>query len=163
MEQQDIELQIWEYIDGNCDDAGRTHVQYMIANDTQWKSLYEQLEKLHTTIAANAELEQPSMRFAKNVMEAIAHTAITRPARSYINPLVIRFIASFFIVSILALVGYALASADWSVGDGGTNSATAFNFTPAVFNTLVWVNVLAGLALLDTVLRRRRTGSGYKH
>lgn len=163
MEQQEMELQIWEYIDGHCDDAGRARMQYMIANDVQWKNLYEQIEKLHTTIAANAELEQPSMRFAKNVMDAIAHTAIARPARSYINPLVIRFIAGFFIVSILALVGYALASADWSVADGSANSRTAFNFTPAVFNMLVWVNVLAGLALLDTVLRRRRTGSAYKH
>lgn len=160
MEQQDIELQLWEYIDGNCDDATKVHVQYMIANNAQWQYLYEQLQTLHTTISANAELEQPSMRFAKNVMEAIVHTAISKSTRSYINPLVIRSIGAFFIISIMVLVGYAFATADWSGADGTADNITTFNFSPAVFNVLIWVNVLAGLALLDTLLRRRR---GYKH
>ena len=73
--QQEMELQLWEYIDGSLLDAERNAVEKLIADNSFWKQRYHELLDLHQSINL-IELEQPSLRFTKNVMDEIARYQI---------------------------------------------------------------------------------------
>ncbi len=153
MDLYEIEMQLWQYIDGTCDDQAKAHVQQMLATDTEWKDLYEQLITLHAALPAGIDLEQPSMRFTKNVIEAINSTVPARVTTRYINPLVIRSIAGLFIVLLAVTLFYAVYANDWT-GTGTIDISSLFN--SRVITVLLSVNVIAGLLFIDTVLHKRR-------
>jgi len=168
MNQQNIELQLWAYIDGLCNDNDKAYVENKIATDLQWKTQYNQLISLHTTIFANKDLEQPSMRFSKNVMDIIEQDAIIPAKRQYLNPFIIRGIFAFFILSLISFLTYSLFTADWSHTNSriaNTTSLSQFSFgklfNNEFFNLLIWINIVIGLLLVDTLLRRKRL-SNYK-
>jgi anti-sigma factor RsiW len=157
--QQEMEIQIWEYIDGQCSAATRLYVEQMIATDANWKSLYEQLKTIHMALPSAIELEEPSMRFSKNVMETIVRASVVTATRQYLNPIVIRLIAGLFMISIIVLILFALST------NQPVSSQPAFDFEPA-FNSktstiLIWVNVLTGLLLLDSIIRRKKNWSAH--
>ena len=167
MNQQDIELQLWAYIDGLCNDDDKVYVENKIATDQQWKIQYQQLITLHTAITAN-DLEQPSMRFSKNVMDIIEQDAIFPAKRQYLNPFIIRGIFAFFILSLISFLTYSLFTADWKHSNSGVANTTSLSqfsfgklFNNEFFNLLIWINVVIGLLLVDTLLRRKRV-SNYK-
>ena len=81
--QQEMELQLWEYIDGSLLDAERNAVEKLIADNSFWKQRYHELLDLHQSINL-IELEQPSLRFTKNVMDEIARYQIA-PATKKIH------------------------------------------------------------------------------
>lgn len=152
-----MERQLWNYIDGACTASDEARIRGLIAADAKWKALYGKLKALHIT-ASGMEPEQPSMRFTKNIMEAIGHTAIAPPARRYVNPMVVRVIAGFFIIVIALLLVYALGGA---VPSGGATT----DFPEAdlgailnskVFHAVAWANMVAGMLLLDSLLRKKR-------
>ena len=110
----------------------------------------------------SAELEQPSMRFTKNVMEKIAQYHIAPATKNYINKKIIWGIATFFITLIAGFLIYGFAQVDWNFQD---NSKPLIDFSTVdiskVFNNnfvngFMMVNVLLGLALLDRVLANKR-------
>src|SRR5690606_6861306 len=151
MEQQDIEIQLWEYIDGDCDSAAKAHIAHMIATDTAWKACYEQLTALHNALPAHIKPEHPSMRFTKNVMDALAiDHAVPAVKRRYINPVVVWMIAGFFIVSAIGFFIYAL-----NIAEPGTSQSllTEFSLTHVsaylvnnnTLHMLIWANVVTGL------------------
>ena len=164
---QERELQLWEYIDGTCNDTARTYIEYMIATDAGWKSLYEELLKLHTALPAGIDTDQPSMRFAKNVMDAVSSAGIAPSTRRYINPIVIRLISGFFIVVMLALLGYALSIARTQVPSeaGEGNRIDMFDSisnisTGAFTKVVVGLSILLALVFLDAFLRTKRDVPG---
>ena len=67
----DIEARLWEYIDGLSVGEERSAVEQLIAENAAWKAKYQELLDMHQSLNL-VELEQPSMRFTKNVMEEIA-------------------------------------------------------------------------------------------
>lgn len=162
MNQQEKELLLWQYIDGICDEATHAYVKGMIATDEQWQNLYYELQALHQVIPGHIETEQPSMRFTKNVMEAVADIHIAPATRKYANPVVIRLIAAFFILTLVALIGYGISIADWE--QSSTNSQPGFPLPVVTFNAVYndsvihiigWANVVLGLLLVDGLLRKR--------
>jgi hypothetical protein len=164
---QERELQLWEYIDGTCNDAARTHVEHMIATDAGWKSLYDELVMLHTALPAGIDTDQPSMRFSKNVMEAVSNAALAPSSRRYVNPIAIRLISGFFIVAMLALLGYALsiAGAQGAIEGVERNGVDMFdrisNISTSVFIKIVMgLGVLSALVFLDAFLRTKRAIPG---
>lgn len=161
MEQQDIELQIWDYIDGNCGEEAKTYIAGMIATDAAWADTYQQLMALHTTLPGQGDMDQPSMRFSKNVMEAIAHTSVARPTRRYVNPFVIKAISAFFILSFIAVLSYALYHADSqtdTISFPQLNVAQILN--SSLFHIIAWINVVLGLLAVDMFLRKGRMHPG---
>ena len=163
---EEIEMQLWEYIDGICTDTDKQRIAHLIAKDQVWQEKFNELSALHTSVLAQMPLEQPSMRFSKNVMEAVSHVKIAPATKKYINNAVIKGIAAFFIITIAGLLCYALTKADWSA-PSKTNalsnfySTSKFNFNSLfsndVFNIVLIINILLGLLLIDTLLRRKRT------
>ena len=160
-QEQNIEQQLWEYIDGISSDEKRTTIEKMLQSNLEWKNKYHELLELQQLLNTT-ELELPSMRFTKNVMEKIAQYHIAPAAKSYINKKIIWGIAGFFLTLIGAFLIYGFAQIDWNFQD---NSKPLIDFSTfdmgKVFNNnfvnvFMMINVLLGLVLLDRVLANKR-------
>ncbi len=159
---EQIEQQVWEYIDGSCNEAERARIALLIEQDAAWGSTYCELQALHSGIAGATELETPHVRFTKNVMEAIAVAHPAPPRKQYINKFIIKGIAAFFVLTIVAVVAFTLLSIDWSDQESlAHQSALTYVhykdiFSPTFFNAMIGLNVVMVLVLADTMLRYRR-------
>jgi len=163
-QEQNIEQQLWAYIDGISSSEERTSIEKMLQSNLEWKNKYHELMEIHQLINV-AELEHPSMRFTKNVMEDIAQYHIAPAAKNYINKKIIWGIAGFFFTLIGVFLIYAFSQVEWT---SGTNSKYSIDlsrlsevdyskiFNNNFVNGFMMVNVLLGLVLLDRVLANKR-------
>jgi len=154
-----IEETLWNYIDGSLGEEETTVVEKLLQSDATWKSKYEDLLEVHTLMLGNIGLEQPSMRFTRNVMEEISRQYITPATSSYINKYVIRGIGLFFLISIVGLLVYGFGQVNWAEA----GSATAIDrldwsriYNSSYANIIIIANILLGLMLLDMVLTRKK-------
>jgi len=157
-EEFQIEMIIWDYLDGQIAPPDRDRIAGLIATDPVWKRKHEEALSLHRSLASGLDLEHTSMRFSKNVMEAVSGTNVAPSARSYINKWIIRGIAAFFIIlitwtGVVALQHADRTRSDWKFTRLGLDIPD-LNGTPlAVF---VFMNLIAGLLLLDSIIRNNR-------
>ena len=163
-QEQNIEQQLWAYIDGISSSEERTSIEKMLQSNLEWKNKYHELMEVHQ-LMNTAELEQPSMRFTKNVMEKIAQYQIAPATKNYINKKIIWGIAGFFFTLIIVFLIYGFAQVDWT---SSTDSKVAIDlsrlsqvdyskiFNNNFVNAFMMVNVLLGLVLLDRVLANKR-------
>lgn len=160
----DIEIKLWEYIDGFGDAAERTTIEKLIAENAEWRSKYHELLEVHQSINL-VELEQPSLRFTKNVMEEITRLHIAPAAKQYINKKIIWGIAAFFITVIASFLIYGLSQVNWSSSGGDVNSGVLDKIADAdyskVFNNtfvniFMMLNVILGLMLFDRYLNDKK-------
>ena len=159
----DMEQRLWEYIDGFSSAEEKTVVETLIRENQQWRNLYQELLQVNTSLT-DLELEQPSMRFTKNVMEEIAKYHIAPATKNYINNKIIFGIVAFFIVSIIGFLVYGMGQIDWSVTSqsqnpigidlGKVDYSKMFNNT--VMNVFMMVNAILGLMLLDRYFGKKR-------
>jgi len=154
----EIETRLWDYIDGFCDSAEKAAIEKLIEEHAAWRDKYQELLQVHQLIDLT-ELEEPSMRFSKNVMEEIAKLHITPATKSYINKRIIWGIAAFFITLITGFVIYAISQVNWQAGHTSNNigidfSAVDYNniFNNNLVNVFMGINILLGLILLDRYL-----------
>jgi len=160
---EEMEIMLWDYIDGVCTGTEKMLVQELIATDRVWQERYEQYMRLHSELQQSMETEQPSLRFTKNVMENIAASTIARPAKTYVNKWVVRSIAAFFIVTLGIVVIAAISSIapgiDFS-GDKSLLPAFVKNISfGQIFNgntvmLSITVCAITGLIFLDTYRSR---------
>ena len=162
--QQNIEQQLWSYIDGSSSFEERAKVEGLIQSNLEWKNKYHELLEIHQLVSSS-DLEQPSMRFTKNVMEQIAQFHIAPATKNYINKKIIWGITGFFLALILVFLIYGFAQVDWT---SSTDSKSTIDlsrlsevdysriFNNTFVNVFMMVNVLLGLALLDRVLANKR-------
>ena len=163
MKQDEIEMQLWEYIDGTGNVADMQRISVLIERDPVWQQKYEALQALHTSISNDMEMEQPSMRFGQNVMDAIAAQHIAPATKIYINKSIIRGIAALFILMLTVFFGIACATVYKGGGTSDVLSQLSFSkmnlgkyLNSTTINMILAVNVVIGLVLLDTMLRRRK-------
>jgi len=156
-----IEQQLWSYIDGFSSKEDKTAIEKLIASNLEWKNKYYELLEVHQ-LMNSSELEQPSMRFTKNVMEEIAKLHIAPATKNYINKKIIWGIAAFFITVIAGFLIYAFAQVDWNFQDNSkplldlSTIKMSRIFNNNFVNGFMMVNVLLGLVLLDRVLANKR-------
>ena len=151
-----IEERLWDYIDGLASAEERRFIDEMIANNLEWKQKYQDLLEVHTLTMDHLDLDEPSMRFTKNVMEAIAKEHIAPAANSYINKKVIWGISLFFFTMILGFLIYGFAQIDWTSGPGQEYinidySKLEWNkfFNNTYATIFLLINGVLGLVLLD--------------
>lgn len=156
-------MRLWEYIDGLSDGAEKAAVEKLIAENAEWQAKYKELLEIHQALNLT-ELEQPSLRFTKNVMESIAQYHIAPATRAYINKKIIWGIAAFFITVIVAFLVYGIAQVDWSAGRSD-ESFIGIDFTQVDYgrvfnnsfvNAFMMLNVVLGLMLLDRYLSNKK-------
>jgi hypothetical protein len=161
-DQESMEMKLWEYIDGFSSEADTSIIAKLVSENAQWKAKYHELLEVHQTLNL-VELEAPSMRFTKNVMEEIAKYQIAPATKTYINSKIIWGIGMFFIAMIVGFLVYGFAQVDWTVaGDnkglfgvdlGKVDYSDMFNNT--LMNGLMMLNIVLGLFLFDRYLSNK--------
>ena len=173
--QQPMELRLWDYIDGISSPAEKSAIDGLIASNREWQDKYSELLNIHQLLKSS-ELEVPSMRFTKNVMEEISRYHVAPATKTYINKNIIRGIGAFFLTMITGLVVYCLGQVKWS-GDSNSTSFKPFIQLPSVdklgldkfsfakaFNSTLVIGLMViaavmGWMLLDMYLQQKRSQS----
>ena len=157
--QHNMEAQLWEYIDGLSTPQERLFIEELLATNAEWRSKYKELLQFNENLEQTIELEEPSMRFTRNVMEAIATQHIAPAAKTYINKKIIYGIGGFMVSLILGILIYGLAQVEWSTGstgNGGGFDLGRVDFSGLwnnnYLNAFMIINVVLGLMLLDRYL-----------
>ena len=163
-----LEEKLWNYIDGNCTPGEEQAIRALIEKDAAAGAKYRELLNLNAAFAG-MDLEEPPMAFTYNVMEAIRAENARVPLKAAINKRIIRGIAIFFTLTLLALLVLAFASVKWS-GQGLPVSLTVHfkmpainsNNTRIIVQAFVFFDVMLGLYLFDAYLRRKRAAKSTK-
>ena len=155
------EQRLWDYIDGISDAKEKTLIEQLIETQAAWKVKYHELLEVQQLLQSS-ELDEPSMRFTRNVMEEISKLQIAPATKSYINKNIIRGLAIFFISMVVGFLVYGFGQIDWtSPGD----SALPVDFSRVDYsrmfnndwiNAFMMINVILGLFLFDRYLAAKR-------
>jgi hypothetical protein len=159
--QHSPEERLWDYIDGISSPQEKTVIEQLLENDAEWKAKYNELLEVQQLLHSS-ELEAPSMRFTKNVMEEIAKLHIAPATKTYINKKIIWGIGIFFITLIIGFLVYGFGQIDWTV-QSDTKLPVDFGkvdyskiFSNTFVNVFMMINVILGLFLLDRFLASKR-------
>jgi len=167
-----MEERLWDYIDGLSSPAEKSAIETLIAENIEWQRQYKELLNIHQMMQ-ETELDAPSMRFSKNVMEEIARLQVAPATKTYINKNIIRSIGAFFLTMIAGFLVYCLGQFKWSTPTPGSSSSflprydldldtkmRAFNwgkiFTSGYTTVFMLVLVILGLVMLDMFLQRKK-------
>jgi magnesium-transporting ATPase (P-type) len=159
--QKHIEERLWDYIDGTASTEERSVIEKLLQNNMEWKNKYRELLETHQLLQSS-ELDTPSLRFTKNVMEEIAKYHIAPATKTYINKRIIWGIGLFFITIIIGFLVYGFGQIDWTTkGDNNlpidlskVDISKFFNNT--YVNIFMMINVVLGLFLLDNYFSNKR-------
>jgi hypothetical protein len=161
--QQQMEERLWSYIDGACDAEEKSAIEKLLDSNVEWRSKHRELLDVHQLLHST-ELEEPSMRFTRNVMEEIGRLQIAPATKNYINKKIIYGIGAFFIVMIAGFLVYGFSQINWSAA-GDSNSIISVDFSKVNFNVLfsntyvnmfMMLNVVLGLMFLDKYLSDKK-------
>jgi len=164
--QQNIEDRLWDYIDGISSSEEKTVIDNLLESNAAWRDKYRELLEVHQ-LMNSSELEEPSLRFTKNVMEDIAKYHIAPATKTYINKKIIWGIGGFFIAMIIGFLIYGFGQINWST-PGDTKlpinldkidfNKIDFNkiFNNTYMNIFMMINVVLALVLLDRYLTNRK-------
>ncbi|HEY0434593.1 MAG TPA: hypothetical protein VGC95_12005 [Chitinophagaceae bacterium] len=158
-----LEPRLWEYIDGLGSAEERAAIEIAIHSRPAWKTKYDELMEIHQLVQTSA-LDEPSLRFTKNVMEEIAKYKIAPATKSYIDQKVVWGLGIFFVAMIVGFLIYGFGQADWTstqqIEGVIPAEVTKFDFTKffnnAWVNVFLMINVVLGLMLLDRYLDARK-------
>jgi len=156
-----IEETLWNYIDGNCTPDEQKAITTLIAQDEAFRLRYHELLKLNKEFSA-MEIDEPSMAFTYNVMEAIRAEHAEKPLKAAINKRIILGITIFFVLTILILLVYTLSNISLSgvsvsvkVPSGLKMPVIANYVTKPMIEGFLFFDVILALFLFDTFLRRK--------
>jgi hypothetical protein len=164
---EEDEVVLWAYIDGNLPASEKIAVEKLVAENKAWASRYNEFSELHRLLQVS-EMEVPSLRFTKNVMEAIGLPEGAPRVKQYIDKRLIWCISGALGVLLIGLFCYGLLVA----GESETTSYqyigtylkeinySAF-FDRDFIHIFMMLNVLGSLVLADRFLGRN-TLSGRK-
>lgn len=153
-----IEQQLWDYIDGNLGATEVRAIEEKIHSDAEVKLQYEAFLSLNLAFD-KIELDEPSMSFTRNVMESVALEPAPVAMKTKVNTNIIYGIGGFFIMSLVALFGYALFNADIKFSDLDFKINANFNLnkymTPTMLYSFLFADLVLGLVFLDYLLRKK--------
>jgi hypothetical protein len=156
-----IEEEIWAYIDGTCNPREKESIAIKIASDNNYAVTYKELLKLNELMLSN-DLEEPSMSFSRNVMEAVALEVAPKKLKTKVDNRIILGIGAFFSLSILSLLVYAIAVSDISTSDFqmprlDVNINFSQYLTPGLMKIFLFFDLMLALVYFDRLLRRKNT------
>jgi hypothetical protein len=163
--EQDIEQRIWEFIDGHCSASEKEAIEQQLAGNPVWRIKYEELKAVHEMLRQE-ELEMPSLRFTKNVMEEIAHFQVAPATKNYINKNIVRGIGAFFLVMITGLFVYFIGQIHWS-SQATDNLLPSYSvdvnkmnwsriLNDSYLNVFLGITAILGLILADKYMQSRK-------
>jgi hypothetical protein len=151
-----IEEQLWDYIDGNCSAVETLEIETKIASNLQYHAVYQELLVVHQELNT-LDLEEPSLSFTRNVMDKVAFELPPVALKTKIDNRIIYSIGAIFVISLLAIFSYALATSKWDfeMPKIAFSIDTTRIFTPNFLLMFVIFDVALGLIYLDNILRKR--------
>lgn len=153
-----IEEKLWNYIDGTCTTDEQKAISLLIETDKLYQDKYNELLQLNSEFN-NMELDEPSMPFTYNVMEAIRAEQALKPLKATVNSFIIKGIVAFFILTIAGLFFATFTTIDWSAKTATTNSLQVPELSSLLnskaLTIFLFFDTVLGLLLLDTYLRKR--------
>ncbi|RLJ73475.1 anti-sigma factor family protein [Pedobacter alluvionis] len=153
-----IEQQLWDYIDGNLDESLKKAIEEKIALNADVKSQYEDLLKLNL-VFDGLDLDEPSMSFTRNVMESVAMVPAPVAMKTKVDKKIIYGIGGFFVISLLALLGYVFYNVNLEMPKFDLKVNLDFNLekyiTPAAIYAFLFADLVIGLIFLDQFLRKK--------
>jgi len=156
-----IEELLWNYIDGTCSADEQKTISALIKSDEDVRVKYEEFLNLNREFST-MELDEPSMAFTYNIMEAIRTENAQVPLKATINNRIIWGIAAFFIVSIFVLLIFTMTTISWTGGNTPINIPFSIKMpdiskylSGPVIKGFLFFDVVLGMFLLDSYLRKR--------
>jgi hypothetical protein len=149
---KDIDLRIWDYIDGFSNEEERIAIEQLINTDLDFKAKYNELVALNQDFDL-VELEAPSMALINKVMDQISLETKPLSAKAKTDKKVIYFISSLFGLMMLACIIVIINQIDWK-----TNGINAQELWPTIDLTLnnsfkvFFNNFYYGFLLFDTIV-----------
>jgi len=161
--QLNMEERLWDHIDGLGDAAERAEIERLLATDPAWHAAYEAITDTQRLLKST-EMEQPSLRFTKNVMESIARYQVAPPTHSYVNKRIIWAIGGFFILVILVALSFSISTIHFNAGSSGGAGFKLpemdFSFLKhipsSIWTAFLLADAVLGLLFLDRYLRRSK-------
>ncbi|KQR71931.1 hypothetical protein [Pedobacter sp. Leaf176] len=152
-----IEQQLWEYIDGNLNEAQRKNIEEKIKIDISVKLQYEELLNLNLAFGEMV-LDEPSMSFTRNVMAEVGLQPAPVSLKTKVDNRIIFGIAAFFVLSISAILGYILYNTTFSMPDFSryfVNLNVEKILGTAYLYIFLGVDLILGLIFIDYILRKK--------
>ena len=165
--QQQMEERLWNYIDGMSEADERSAIDKLLQSNVEWQSKYRELLDIHQLLK-QTELEEPSLRFTRNVMEGIARVQIAPATKNYINKKIINALGAFFVTMVIGFLIYGFAQVDWSAASSNNTTIMPVDFGKLDFskffnntyvNVFMMINIVLGLMLLDRYLTKKKNES----
>jgi hypothetical protein len=159
--QHNIEERLWNFIDGTVSVDEKSVIEQLLQNNAEWKVKYNELLQVNEMLQSS-DLESPSLRFSKNVMEEISKLHIAPATKSYINKKIIWSIGFFFIAMLIGVLIYGFGQMTFGSGEETTISKNISKvdfskfFSNTWVNAFMMINVVIGLVLLDNYLSNKR-------
>ncbi len=159
--QHNIEERLWNYIDNVSSTEEKSVIEKLLQSDAEWKVKYSELLQVNEVLQSS-ELEAPSLRFSKNVMEQISKLHIAPATKSYINKKIIWGIGFFFITMLVGFLIYGFGQMTFTGGEETTITKNLNKvdfskiFSNSWVNVFMMINVVIGLVLLDNYLSNKR-------
>ena len=155
-----IEKEVWSYLDGTCTPQERIRIERCIIEDPAYTAMYEELVDLDLQLT-KLDFEEPSMSFTRNVMDSIHGLPAPGSLRSIIDKRIIYGIAAFFGLTFIVLFGVLVYSTDWS-----ESSSLQLNYklpdikltgilNSSYINLFYFAYLVLALYFLDVFLRKR--------
>jgi hypothetical protein len=169
--EQDIEQRIWEFIDGHCSAEEKEILLKQLAENPVWRNKYNELLSVHEMLLKQ-ELDMPSLRFTKNVMEEIAQYQVAPATKNYINKNVIRGISAFFLVMIAGFFIYFIGQIHWTSSNSNSllpASLDANNMNwgkllnNSYTNMFFGISAILGLILVDKYMQAKKNTGRTEH
>jgi len=160
---KNMENRLWDFIDGLSTPDERNEILRLLETNPSWQQAYAAMMDMNM-ILQETSLEEPSMRFSKNVMEEISLLKVAPATKNYVNKKIVYSIGGFFIILIIGFLGYMFTQIDLSQ-PGSSPSPVDFSsfefdwrkyYKPAYINIFLMVDVVLGLLYLDNYLRRKK-------
>ncbi|RNL50684.1 anti-sigma factor [Pedobacter jejuensis] len=153
-----IDQQLWDYIDGNLNETQRKSIEEKIETDISVKLQYEELLNFNTAFN-EMELDEPSMSFTRNVMDSVALEPAPVSLKTKVDNRIIYSIGGFFVVSLMALLGYVFYNSTFTMPDFSRYLSVSFEIdkviTPTSLYIFLGIDLVLGLIYIDYFLRKK--------
>jgi hypothetical protein len=161
---KDIDLRIWDYIDGFSNEEERIAIKQLINTDLEFKAKYNELVALNQDFNL-VELEAPSMALINKVMDQISIETKPLSAKAKTDKKVIYFISSLFALMMLACIIAVINQIDWKINGVSTQELwstmdlTLNELFKVFFNNFYYgfllFDIIVGLLFLDLIIRKK--------
>lgn len=160
MQQEEIEIQLWDYIDGTCSEADEQRISLLITTDKTWHDTYIELLTTDHDFRNNLTTATPALNFTDSILQQLPAQKKTVKGKGLLN-ISIKTISYFFITAVLAATSYTIFNTDWQFKK---SSNLSFNINipePQIHisNTTLLITAFIAIILLlllaDNIFRKK--------